>query len=200
MIARRAFDVGTALLGLILLSPLMAVVALAIKGTMGTPVLFRQLRSGRGGVEFVMVKFRTMRDIRSPDGQLLPDAQRVTRLGKLLRRTRLDELPELCNILAGEMAVVGPRPLLPPTIAAMGEAGRLRGSVRPGLTGWAQVNGNALLTNADKLALDLWYVRHASLRLDLAILLKTFGVVLFGEHINEDRLKGAYASDHRRGG
>lgn len=194
---RRALDIAGSLCAGLLLSPLMLAIGLAGTLAMGRPVLFRQMRSGRGGAPFRMVKFRTMAEMRDGAGRPLPDVVRITRLGRLLRRTRLDELPELWNVLRGDMSLVGPRPLLAETIEEMGSAGIARGAVRPGLTGWAQVNGNALLSDRDKIALDLFYVRHASLALDLAILLKTVGVVLFGERINAQQIRGAYASDRR---
>lgn len=194
---RRPFDIGLSLSGGLLLLPMMLLIGAAIILSMGRPVLFRQSRSGANGRSFDMVKFRTMADIRDAAGQPLPDCVRITRLGRALRRTRVDELPELWNVLKGEMSLVGPRPLLAETIEQMGADGIARGAVRPGLTGWAQVNGNALLSDRDKLALDLWYVRNASLALDLAILVKTIGVVLCGERINARQIKGAYASDHR---
>jgi lipopolysaccharide/colanic/teichoic acid biosynthesis glycosyltransferase len=197
---RRPLDIVGACLGLALTWPLLICIGLATAETLGRPVLFRQVRSGRGGRPFVMVKFRTMRALHDPAGRLLPDKLRATRLGRLLRRTRLDELPELWNIARGDMSFVGPRPLLQETIAAMGEAGHVRGSVRPGLTGWAQVNGNALLSERDKLALDLWYVANASFATDLMIIARTLKVVFFGERINERRVKEAYASHRRRGG
>lgn len=193
----RPFDIVGASLGLVLLWPLLICIGIVTAGTLGRPILFRQTRAGRSGQPFVMVKFRTMRALHDPAGRLLPDKLRVTRLGRLLRRTRLDELPELWNILRGDMSFVGPRPLLPETVIAMGEAGQQRGAVRPGLTGWAQVNGNALLNEPDKLALDLWYVAHASFATDLAILARTLKVILFGERINAQQVKEAYAS-HRR--
>ena len=194
---RRAFDIAGASLGLVLIWPLLLFIGIATAETLGRPILFRQTRSGQGGRPFVMVKFRTMRALHDPAGRLLPDKLRVTRLGRLLRRTRLDELPELWNILRGDMSFVGPRPLLPETVIAMGEAGQQRGAVRPGLTGWAQVNGNALLNEPDKLALDLWYIAHASFATDLTILARTLKVILFGERVNAEQVKEAYAS-HRR--
>lgn len=154
---------------LMLLAPLMLMLALIVLVSMGRPVLFRQIRSGRGGASFLMMKFRTMGDARDPSGMLLPDAVRTTAVGRFLRRSRLDELPELVNIVAGDMAIVGPRPLLPGTIAAMGAGGVVRGLVRPGLTGLAQVSGNTLLSMDEKLDFDCWYVRHRSFRLDCVI-------------------------------
>jgi lipopolysaccharide/colanic/teichoic acid biosynthesis glycosyltransferase len=155
---------------------------------------------GLGGEEFRLIKFRSMTDARDGAGCPLPDERRLTALGRLMRRTRLDELPELWNILKGEMSLIGPRPLLPATLAGFGEAGRRRGEVRPGLTGWAQVNGNTLLTDEDKLALDLWYIDHRSLRVDALILLRTVRVMLFGEKVAVAELEWArgHARDRRR--
>lgn len=169
------------MLALVLIAPVMLLVAGLVFGSMGRPILFRQWRSGRQGVPFRMTKFRTMRELRGTTGALLPDAARTTRIGRFLRRSRLDELPELINIVAGDMDVVGPRPLLPETIAAMGADGTVRGLIRPGLTGLAQVSGNTLLTADEKLAFDIWYVRHRTLRLDWTIVLRTIVVVIIGE-------------------
>ena len=135
-----------------------------------------------------------MQDLRDGQGNILPDAARLTRFGRLLRRSRLDELPELWNIASGEMSFVGPRPLLPETVQNMGEGGKHRGQVRPGLTGWAQVNGNALLSDADKLALDIWYVDRRSLTRDLWIVLRTIATLFGGERISQRHVGRAYAS------
>lgn len=172
---------GLAAVGLVLASPLLLMLALLVLVSMGRPILFRQMRSGKDGRTFKMLKFRSMRDLNDRQGNPLPDEQRVTAVGRFLRRSRLDELPELINILRGDMAFVGPRPLLPYTIAALGEAGRQRGFVRPGLTGLAQVSGNTLLTVEEKLRYDLWYVRNRSLALDAQILMHTVRVVFKGE-------------------
>lgn len=180
---------------LILMLPLFAALSLLVICVLGRPILFQQPRSGLGGASFEMIKFRSMSMARDSDGNLLPDADRDRFIGRGLRRSRLDELPELINIARGEMAFVGPRPLLPETIAAMGEEGRLRSSVRPGLTGWAQVSGNTLLSNREKLGLDLWYVVHRSWALDLQILARTPGVLIFGERRNNMRLAKAQDSD-----
>ena len=180
---------------LILLLPLLAALSLLVICVLGRPILFQQRRSGLGGASFEMIKFRSMSMARDSDGNLLPDADRNRLIGRALRRSRLDELPELINIARGEMAFVGPRPLLPDTIAAMGEEGRLRSSVRPGLTGWAQVSGNTLLSNREKLGLDLWYVSHRSLALDLQILARTPGVLILGERRNNMRLAKVQDSD-----
>lgn len=170
-----------ALVALIMVAPLLLVIAVGVRVSMGAPVTFRQLRSGRGGAPFKMVKFRSMTDLRDDQAKPLPDDERVTRLGRLLRRTRLDELPELVNIARGEMAFIGPRPLLPHTIGQMAVGGVERGAVRPGLTGLAQVSGNTLLSAEEKLQVDLWYVRNRSVALDAQILLRTIPVIVAGE-------------------
>ncbi|UZW54544.1 sugar transferase [Sphingobium sp. JS3065] len=176
---RPAGLAAIALLGL--LSPLLLLLSALVLIGMGWPMIFRQFRSGRGGQPFAMIKFRTMRDLRDGQGALLPDEQRVTALGRFLRRSRLDELPELINIARGEMDFVGPRPLLPHTVSAMGRDGVERGLVRPGLTGLAQVSGNTLLTVEEKLRFDLRYVRNRSARLDAWIIARTLLVVIGGE-------------------
>lgn len=196
---RRFADILFASAGGVLLLPVMAMLALAVGLTMGAPVFFVQPRSGLGGAPFRLVKFRTMTDARDAAGRPLHDLDRTTALGRLLRRRRLDEIPELWNVLKGEMSLIGPRPLLPSTVEAMGEPGLKRGTVRPGLTGWAQVNGNALLSEQAKLALDLWYIEHRSLRLDMLIVLKTLLVILFGERINQAEVRRVHAHSHRRG-
>ena len=140
-----------------------------------------------------------MHDLYDAEGQLLPDTLRLNRLGVLLRRLRLDELPEIYNILRGDMALIGPRPLLPSTIAAMGPDGMRRCEVSPGLTGWAQVNGNALLSEQEKLALDLWYIAHRSLALDMLILWRTMVMVIRGERVNGAHIRRAYAGVADRG-
>lgn len=193
----RTMDVVGTLLALPLAVPVMLLLAPIVFLMLGRPVLFVQTRSSRGGNGFRLVKFRTMTDARDAAGELLPDDQRMTRFGKLLRRSRLDELPELWNILKGEMSFIGPRPLLPHTIAHMGDEGRIRSTVRPGLTGWAQISGNSSLTNDDKLALDLWYIRNRSLALDIMILFKTIGLMIFGEKISQQRLLQAQEGRHR---
>ncbi|WP_395394142.1 sugar transferase [Novosphingobium sp. BL-8A] len=161
--------------------PLLAGLALGVRLSMGAPVLFRQQRAGLGGQPFTLFKLRSMREANGPDGRPLPDEARVTGFGRFLRRSRLDELPGLWNVARGDMTFVGPRPLLPETIAALGTRGMARGHVRPGLTGWAQVNGNTLLSLDEKIALDLWYVDHAGPMLDLRILARTAWVMIGGE-------------------
>lgn len=176
-IARRV----TATVLLIALLPLNLVIASLLRLLQGKGVLFVQARSGLNGKPFPLVKFRTMRDLRDEQGCLLEDIERVTKIGTFLRKTRLDELPSLWNVVAGDIAFVGPRPLLPETISNLGERGVLRGSVRPGLTGWAQVNGNTLLSLDEKVALDLWYISHRKFAMDISILISTLGVMVAGE-------------------
>lgn len=171
--------------------PFQAVAAALLRRQLGPPVMFRQTRAGREGRVIVVSKFRTMTDARDAAGALLPDDQRQTRLTRWVRRLRVDELPQLIAVMDGRMALVGPRPLLPQTVAGFGALGRVRNSVRPGVTGWAQVSGNTRLSDDEKLALDLWYVAHRSLALDLRILLETVLVPLRGEVRAEGRLRSA---------
>ena len=175
-----------ALLILALLTPLLIGLYVICLAAHGRPVMFRQFRAGKAAKPFRLLKYRTMRDDRDENGKLLPDEQRVTAVGSFLRRTRLDELPGLVNVLRGEMAFVGPRPLLPETIEELGERGRMRCAARPGLTGWSQVNGNTLLTLDQKIALVLWYIEHRSLLLDMKILARTLLVVVGGEKVRSD--------------
>jgi lipopolysaccharide/colanic/teichoic acid biosynthesis glycosyltransferase len=167
---KRLFDIVVSTIALVLLSPLLVVTAILVRLRLGTPVLFRQMRPGLAGAPFRLMKFRTMTDARSPDGTLLPDAVRLTPFGRFLRSTSLDELPELLNVLKGEMSLVGPRPLLMEYLPLYSAAQARRHEVRPGLTGWAQVNGRNALSWEEKFALDLWYVENRSLALDLRIL------------------------------
>ena len=195
----RIVDIIFAFLAVILLAPLFALVAILVRMRLGSPVLFIQTRAGRSGRPFELVKLRSMHSHTDALGRPLADADRTPAIGRFLRRSRLDELPELLNILRGDMAFVGPRPLLPETIEALGSQGQIRGSVRPGLTGWAQVNGNAMLTIQEKLVLDLWYIANRSFMLDLEILFRTVSVVLLGERINSRKLEDAVEGRHRRG-
>ena len=188
---RRAVDILVSVAAGMLALPLLLSLVLAVGVALGRPVLFVQQRAGRDGQLFALRKFRSMTDARDERGGLLPDDARLTPLGRRLRRTRLDELPELWNVLRGDMSLIGPRPLLPETIAEFGEAGRRRGAVRPGLTGWAQVNGNAALSDQDKLWLDLWYIDHRGLALDLSILGRTLAVLVVGERIDAPQLSKA---------
>lgn len=170
MSAKRSIDIGLAALALLVLSPVLAPLWLLIRLRLGKPALFRQLRPGLHGRPFVLLKFRTMRDARDPEGALLPDAQRLTPVGVWLRRTSLDELPELWNVLKGEMSLVGPRPLLLEYLPLYSAEQARRHDVRPGITGWAQVNGRNAISWRDKLQLDVWYVDNHSLWLDFRIL------------------------------
>ena len=170
---KRAFDLVAASVGLIALAPLLGVTALAIRLALGGPVIFAQRRPGRHGRPFVLYKFRTMSGARGADGGLLPDRERLTRLGRLLRRTSLDELPELVNVIRGDMSLVGPRPLLMEYLPRYTREQARRHDVRPGITGWAQLNGRNTLPWERRFELDVWYVEHQSLRLDVWILLLT---------------------------
>jgi lipopolysaccharide/colanic/teichoic acid biosynthesis glycosyltransferase len=181
---KRAVDVLGASLALVVLSPLLAVVALLVRVRMGTPVLFRQRRPGRNGDPFLMTKFRTMTDRRDASGELLPDADRLTALGRWLRRTSIDELPELLNVVHGDMSLVGPRPLLMEYLPLYSPEQARRHDVRPGITGWAQVNGRNAVTWEEKFALDVWYVDHRSTRLDFEILGKTVTQVFSGHGVS----------------
>ena len=167
---KRAIDRLAAAAGLVAAAPVLAATALAIRATMGGPVLFTQARSGHRGRTFDILKFRTMRDASGPDGQPLPDLARMTRLGAFLRSTSLDELPQLLNVLRGDLSLVGPRPLLPRYVPRYTPEQRRRLEVLPGMTGWAQINGRNALDWPTKLRLDVWYVDHWSLWLDLKIL------------------------------
>jgi sugar transferase EpsL len=183
-VLKRAIDVVGASAALVVLSPLLAVVAVLVRLRMGSPVLFRQERPGRNGEPFVMTKFRTMTDRRGPDGELLPDAERLTALGRWLRRTSIDELPELLNVVHGDMSLVGPRPLLMQYLPLYSPEQARRHEVRPGVTGWAQVNGRNAVTWDEKFALDVWYVEHRSTKLDVDILLRTVRQVFSGDDVN----------------
>ncbi|MDQ7794917.1 MAG: sugar transferase [bacterium] len=163
-------DVCGALIGLLLAAPVLLAVAFFIRLTMGSPVLFLQRRPGQGGRPFTLVKFRTMADLRDDAGVLRPDARRLTSVGRWLRRTSLDELPELINVLLGHMSLVGPRPLLLEYLDVYTPRQARRHEVKPGLTGWAQVNGRNAVTWEERFELDVWYVDNWSLRLDLRIL------------------------------
>lgn len=170
---KRTFDFIAALLGLAVVSPVMLVIAVLLRTSVGSPVLFRQQRPGLRGVPFRLVKFRTMRDLVGADGQPLPDAERLTRLGRFLRAMSLDELPEVWNVLRGEMSLVGPRPLLMEYLPLYTPQQARRHEVRPGITGWAQISGRNAISWDDKFALDVWYVDHHNFWLDLQILVMT---------------------------
>jgi len=182
---KRGLDIVLSALGLVVLSPLLVtlmVVALCIQGR---PIFFMQKRPGLNGQPFDLIKFRTMRDAFDEHGNLLPDAERLTRFGQFLRRTSLDELPELWNVLRGDMSLVGPRPLLMEYLPLYNDEQARRHEVRPGITGWAQVNGRNAISWEEKFALDVWYVDNRSIGLDLKILLMTFISVLRRQGINQ---------------
>ena len=184
-IGKRVFDVFFSILFLVLLVPGMALIALAIRINMGAPVIFRQSRSGHNGKLFHIFKFRTMRAACSAQHQPLPDAERLTSLGRFLRALSLDELPELWNVLNGEMSLVGPRPLLPEYLSRYSAFQSRRLEVKPGITGWAQVNGRNALTWQQKFDLDVWYVENVSLWLDLKICWRTVNAVITGYGITQ---------------
>jgi len=183
---KRALDITLACVALVLLSPVLAVVWVLVRLRMGTPVLFRQQRPGRHGRPFEMAKFRTMTDARDADGNLRPDADRLTALGQWLRRSSIDELPELLNVLAGDMSLVGPRPLLMQYLPLYSPEQARRHEVRPGITGWAQVNGRNAVSWPEKFELDVWYVDHRSTKLDFEIMWKTVSQVVGGHGVSAD--------------
>ncbi|HYD64535.1 MAG TPA: sugar transferase [Azospirillum sp.] len=195
---KRALDVTGALIALALFAVPMLAVAVAVRRHLGTPVLFRQPRVGRNGRIFVLLKFRTMRDAIGPDGQPLADAVRLTRLGRFLRASSLDELPELLNVLRGEMSLVGPRPLLVEYLPYYTAEEARRHAVRPGITGWAQVNGRNALSWEDRFRLDVWYVDHGTLARDLKILWLTVAKVLRREGISAEGHATMPRLDHSR--
>jgi sugar transferase EpsL len=182
---KRLFDLIAVTLGLIIISPILLIITLFVWMLHGTPILFRQQRPGYKGHPFFIYKFRTMTDSRDPSGAMLPDEKRLTRFGKFLRATSLDELPELFNVFKGEMTLVGPRPLLMQYLERYSPEQARRHDVYPGLTGWAQVNGRNALTWEDKFKLDVWYVDHWSLWLDIKILFMTIGKVFKREGISQ---------------
>lgn len=198
---KRAMDLVGALAALVLLSPVVAVLCILVRSKLGSPVFFRQVRPGIEGRPFNMVKFRTMTDERGPDGALLPDDRRLTTLGVWLRSTSLDELPELFNVLKGDMSLVGPRPLLMEYLPRYSDRQARRHEVRPGITGWAQINGRNALSWEEKFELDVWYVDNQSLWLDIKILFKTVMQVLkrdgisHGEEATMPRFKGSNRDD-----
>lgn len=170
---KRALDLVVAFTALALLLPLLAVVVLLVRLKLGSPVVFRQQRPGLNGRPFTLYKFRTMTDRRDAQDRLLPDSERLTAFGRFLRSTSLDELPELWNVLRGDMSLVGPRPLLMRYYPYFTDEERVRFIVRPGITGWAQINGRSDLPWNDRFALDVWYAKHVSFQLDLRILFLT---------------------------
>jgi lipopolysaccharide/colanic/teichoic acid biosynthesis glycosyltransferase len=184
---KRAFDIVFSACWLFGFAPLLLVVAILVRLKLGSPVLFIQERPGLRARPFRMVKFRTMTDERGPDGELLPDEQRLTSFGRFLRATSLDEFPEMWNVLLGDMSVVGPRPLLMRYVARYDAFQTRRMEVKPGVTGWAQINGRNTLTWEEKFALDVWYVDHRSFWIDMKIVVKTFFRVFARSGINSDK-------------
>lgn len=181
---KRLFDLTAALFGLMLLAPIILILAILIRQKLGSPVFFTQARPGLYGKPFKMIKFRTMTDARDTDGSLLPDSVRLTAFGRFLRSTSLDELPELCNVLKGDMSLVGPRPLLMEYLPRYTPEQARRHEVRPGITGWAQINGRNAISWEEKFKLDVWYVDNQSFWLDLKILVLTIKKVFVREGIS----------------
>ncbi|MEW5942682.1 MAG: sugar transferase [Pseudomonadota bacterium] len=183
---KRIFDVFVACGLLALCTPVMLLIAIAVRIAMGSPVLLRQMRPGLGGRPFAFIKFRSMTNARDASGELLPDELRITRFGAWLRRSSLDELPQLFNVLRGDISIVGPRPLLMEYLPLYNDEQRRRHDVRPGITGWAQVNGRNAISWEEKFKLDVWYVDNQSFWLDLKILFLTLKKVLKREGINAE--------------
>jgi lipopolysaccharide/colanic/teichoic acid biosynthesis glycosyltransferase len=183
---KRFLDIVIASFALTLLSPLYLYVAYKVKKNLGTPILFRQVRPGLNGKPFEMIKFRTMNDALDAKGNPLPEIERLTPFGKKLRSTSLDEIPELWNVIKGDMSIVGPRPLLMEYLPLYSKEQAKRHHVRPGMTGHAQVNGRNAISWDEKLKLDIWYVENQSIWLDFKIMLKTIKVVLIKENVNDE--------------
>lgn len=183
---KRISDIIIALIGLILLSPILILLMFFIKIRIGSPILFKQVRPGLNGQPFLMIKFRTMNSATDQNGNLLPDHERLTKLGKILRSTSLDELPELWNVLKGDMSLVGPRPLLMEYLPLYNKRQATRHLVRPGITGWAQINGRNAISWEQKFELDAWYVEHQSFILDIKILCLTIQKILVREGISAE--------------
>lgn len=182
---KRLLDFSTAVLLLVVLSPILAVVAALIRLTLGRPVIFRQPRAGLNGRIFTVLKFRTMTNERGADGNLLSDGERLLPVGRLLRKTSLDEVPQLWNVIRGDMSLVGPRPLLVEYLPLYSPEQARRHEVLPGITGWAQVNGRNAISWEEKFALDVWYVDNRSLLLDLRILVMTLAKVVRRENVSQ---------------
>jgi sugar transferase EpsL len=185
-LVKRSFDVTVAAVGLVVLAPVFVAIALVVRLTLGKPVFFRQVRIGQWCRPFTLVKFRTMVDARDALGQLLPDEDRLRRVGRAMRASTLDELPQLWNVLRGELSLVGPRPLLPEYVPLYSPEQIRRHEVVPGVTGWAQVNGRNALGWADRFRHDVWYVDNWSVMLDVKILIRTISQVLGRSGINAE--------------
>lgn len=181
---KRLFDFSVSLFGLILSAPILIIAYFLIATKLGKPVLFRQIRPGKNEVPFEIFKFRTMTDEKDSNGELLPDDQRITKLGATIRKTSVDELPQLFNVLKGDLSLVGPRPLLMEYLPLYNEEQKKRHQVKPGITGWAQINGRNAITWEQKFKLDVWYVENQSFKLDMYILYKTVQNVLQKKDIN----------------
>lgn len=193
---KRMIDCCLAMVAIVVLSPVMAAVAVLLAvANKGAGVVFTQTRPGKNGRLFKVMKFKTMTDERDENGNLLPDAQRLTKTGKFIRSTSLDELPQLFNVLKGDMALIGPRPLLPQYLPLYSKEQARRHDVRPGITGWAQVHGRNAISWKKKFELDVWYVDHCSLWLDIKIIFMTVKKVLFRENINNDAVATMYPFD-----
>ncbi|MGA5690594.1 sugar transferase [Cytobacillus pseudoceanisediminis] len=182
---KRLFDFSCSLIGIIILSPLLLLAALFIRMKLGSPVLFRQMRPGLYGRPFFVYKFRTMTDERDENGNLLPDEERITPLGQMLRKFSIDELPQLFNVVKGDLSLVGPRPLLMEYLELYSPEQERRHEVRPGITGWAQVNGRNTISWEEKFKLDVWYVNHQSFFLDIKIIFLTVYKVFKREGISQ---------------
>lgn len=188
---KRGLDFVLSLLGLVILSPVLLLIAIFVRIKLGTPIIFKQKRPGKQGKIFTLYKFRTMTDETDEKGQLLPDEKRLTSFGKFLRSTSLDELPELFNILKGDMAIIGPRPQLVRDMVFMNEKQKKRHLVRQGLTGWAQINGRNVISWEDKFKYDLEYVEHVNFRQDIKIFFLTIKKVLAKEDISAEGMQTA---------
>ena len=194
---KRSLDIFLSIIALVALSPLLLLIGILVRINLGGPVLFRQTRPGYHGNPFQLIKFRTMTDEKNSEGDLLPDRERLPRFGRFLRSTSLDELPELWNVLKGDMSLVGPRPLLLEYLDLYSPEQARRHDVRPGLSGWAQVNGRNALDWDEKLELDVWYVDNRSLWLDIKILSMTVAKVLkrdsvsHADHATMDKFRGS---------
>ena len=182
---KRLFDLISSAAGLIAINPLLVVLAVLVRLKLGSPILFRQQRPGLGGKAFVIYKFRTMTDQRDASGNLLPDSQRLPAFGRFLRNTSFDELPELLNVLKGDMSIVGPRPLMMKYLGRYSPEQARRHEVKPGITGWAQINGRNAISWEDKFKLDVWYVDNRTFWLDVKIILKSIWMVIAREGITQ---------------
>ena len=181
---KRMFDIVVSATGLIISAPITLTTAVLISKKLGRPVLFKQIRPGKSGEPFEIYKFRTMTDERDDKGQLLSNSERMTDFGRIVRKTSIDEIPQLINVLKGDISLVGPRPLLMEYLPLYNEEQKKRHDVKPGITGWAQINGRNAITWEQKFKLDLWYVQNQSIKLDIYILYKTILNVLKRKDIN----------------